>query len=587
MTHPQGWDIYDAQAEGLDLAQFIATCPTMEMPGDAGAKLPFSFLGYDTARYWFLPRKRRVPFTIDMGRFGPSALLEVAPLGFWGGAGLVKDNGSIKTDAAQDWIIEEQEKIGMVDLRRLRGAGVWRDGEQIVVNDGQQIVTMARERVLYETFGSSEGAEYIPSEARFGDMTGEESTNEEGRALAALFIAQRFASPSFALYAMGWSLIACFGGILAWRPHIWITGRKGTGKSWAIENLIGPLCGDFASKWGSRASEPGIRRTLKTDARPVIVDEMEPKNKAAVAKIDALTDLARNASCDASSRSVLASGEGTVTFMVRSCFCFASVQAPEMNAANESRIMRLELQPLDGDGERDKKDASKSAAPLLRDASRFRRRLFLALPRIIADIEYLRETLPGTMGDQREVDMWAPILTAAWAVQSAESIQSAAGKDWLIDSMNDAMKGREAVIDDEERVIEHILESPVRTDDMKTRTVAELLVTADSVEGGQADAMALLARQGLSISLMRNGDGVKHRYLAIAQNSKALQRMLEGTPYEHGYDQQIKRHRLCNGVDPQQVKIAGKNTRCRCLKWEPFREKYLGAEAQGRLEGAE
>ena len=112
--------------------------------------MPFAFMGFDAGRYHFLPYTTRMPFSIDRGRFGPSPLLELAPLSWWADMSLIRDNGAIKTDAAQDWILAEQAKVGPVDLRRLRGAGVWRDGEGIVVNDGRQIVTMAGSRWSYE-----------------------------------------------------------------------------------------------------------------------------------------------------------------------------------------------------------------------------------------------------------------------------------------------------------------------------------------------------------------------------------------------------------------------------------------------------
>ena len=108
MSHPQGWDIADAVADGIDLAAFIRDCPTREFAADPGSRPPFAFLGFDGARYHFLPYLTRMPYAIERGRFGPSALLEIAPLSWWGDMSLIRDNGAIKTDAAQDWIVDEK-----------------------------------------------------------------------------------------------------------------------------------------------------------------------------------------------------------------------------------------------------------------------------------------------------------------------------------------------------------------------------------------------------------------------------------------------------------------------------------------------
>lgn len=588
--HMDGWDIADAAAEGMDLAAFTRDCPRLKLTEEAQKKLPFSFLGFDSGRYWFLPRRRRVPFTIDMGRFSPSQLLELAPLGWWGDMSLIRDNGAIKTDAAQDWIVDEQEKAGMVDLRRLRGAGVWRDGEQVLVNDGEQIVTMAGERLEYDGFTSAAGAEYIPSETRFGDMTGEESTDAEGAALAALYSSQKFARALDPIAALGWALIAPFGGLLKWRPHLWITGRRGTGKSTVlIEKLIDPLLGEFAYKGTGRATEAGLRRAANLTARPIRLDEFDPGPHQAKGDIDRLGKvvvLARNSFCDSTAVSTMATGEtGTVTFIIRSCFLFASVNLLQMDAAIESRVVRVEKEPVE-DIQTEMERMKGECARVMADPARYRRRIFRALPRILSDIDAVHEQLLSYLGDAREADVIAPLLCSAWAVQSSESIMGEAGTAWCVELLEDMSTMHAERIEDEERVVEHILEAAVRTDDMKTRTIAELLGKVESYEGGADDARDLLARHGLAVTNIKNGDGKRHLYLAIAQHSTALERILAGTPYERGYEQQIRRHPLCRDGETAVVRIAGKSTRCRCLDWEGFRKTYL-AEDQGRLPGVE
>ena len=581
---PQGWDIANAQAEGLDLAAFISSCTVVEDAAETG-RLPFALLGYDSARHYFLPYNRRVLFSIDMGHFTASQLLELAPLRWWGDQNLCKDTGAIRVDQAQDWLLKlyEDMHIKYVDLRRLRGAGVWRDGDQIVVNDGAAIVTMAGERVEYDAYKSAIGAKYIPSETRFGDMTGEEATDAEGAELVALFCSQKFSRALDPLAALGWALIAPFGGLLRWRPHLWITGRRGTGKSTVlIEKLIDPLIGEFAYEGTGRTSEPALRRAGHLTARPYRLDEFDTRAKSDLERLSRIVNLIRNSSCDSTAVTTLASGDsGTVTFIVRSCFCLVSVNVLDMDAAIESRFVRIEKLPVDDisvEMERMKGECSHVMA----DPARYRRRIFRALPRILSDITSIHDQLLSYLGDAREADVIAPLLCAAWAVQSGESIMGEAGIAWCSKLLADMSAMHADRVEDEDRVIQNILEAQVKGDDMKTRTVAELLGAADSMEGGQIEARALLERHGVKLASIKNGDGKLHRYLAIAQHSKEIEHMLAGTPYEHGYEQQIRRHVLCKDGEAVVVKIAGKSTRCRCLDWEGFRGQYL-AEEQGRL----
>ena len=512
----QGWDIADAAAEGLDLPAFIHDTPALETSTEQG-KLPFALLGYDTAKHWFLPRRRRIPFTIDMGHFTGSQLLELAPLGWWGAQNLVKETGAIRVDQAQDWLLQvyEQEKIGMVDLRRLRGAGVWRDGSQIVVNDGAQIVTMAGERLEYDAFHSTACAEYIPSETRFGDMTGPESTDEEGAALAALFGSLKFLRKLDPVAALGWALIAPFGGLLKWRPHLWITGRRSTGKSTVlIEKMIDPLLGEFAFIGSGRSSEPSIRRGMNLTARPGRFDEFDPGPRAPKSDLERMGKvivLARNSSCDSTAMTTLASGDtGNVTFVVRSCFLFASINLLEMDSAIESRVVRVEKLALSKDEIRAEIERMKrDCAHVMTDPSRYRRRIFRAMPRILEDIDAVHPLLMSFVSDARQCDVIAPILAAAWAVQSAESVMGDAGRAWVEELLDDLIREQEEHVEDEDRVIEHILQASIRTDDLKTRTVSELLARADSSEPG--DARETLERNGLKIANIKNGDGLSHR----------------------------------------------------------------------------
>ena len=583
---PQGWDIVDAADEGIDLAAFIRDCPRQPSADEEVEQLPFIFLGHDQNRYWFLPRKRRVPYTIEMGHFTGSQLLELAELNFWSLAQLCKDTGAIRIDAAQDWLLKRPEALQMVDLRRLRGAGVWRDGSRIVVNDGSAIVTQAGERMNYEEFYSECGMEYLPSDTRFGEMTGPESTDEEGAALHALFTSQRFARKLDPVAVLGWALIASFGGLLPWRPHLWITGRRGTGKSRIIlEMLVDPLLGEFAHFATGRATEAGLRRAVNMTARPVRLDEFDVRGKADVERQARILHLARNSSSDSSACVTMAGNDGgVVQFIVRSCFCFASVNMPESDAAVESRMIRVEKQAVPDVGVEMERMA-RECSRVMADPARYRRRIFRALPRILSDISAIYDQLLCFLEDARETDLLAPLLCAAWAARSQQSIAGDAGHVWVGELLSDIYEVHAERVEDEDRVVQHILSAKIKTDEQRTRTVAELLVGADSLTDDSPAACDVLSRHGIKITNLENGDGT-HRVLAIAISADPITNMLADTPYAGGYGSQLSRHPLQRGQ--KLVRLAIGVRRCRCLDWNAFLDKYLGhgekkIEAQEQL----
>jgi putative DNA primase/helicase len=582
---PQGWDVADLVAEGGNPAAFIAEAGVRE-PVEEAEGAPFVPLGYSDSHHVYLIKGQRVPMSVARGQWTQSKVLELAPLAFWSQVDMTTDNGSIRVASAQDFLGALSAKAGRYWPELLRGAGVWREVDgRIVVNDGAQIVLQDGSTLTYEQHKS--GAHYLSSEVRFGDLQGEAAKAFEGQRLLELFEAQNWTLPVHALIAMGWSLIAPFGGILGWRPHIWVSGRKGTGKSWVLENLIRPLCGSFAYVGTGKDTEAGIRRSLRTDARPVVLDEMEPGDRRSEEKVKAIITLARNASCDSSERITIVGKDGEpVQYRIRSLFCLASINALDYNAAVDSRIIRLELRSINEGQERSKEALSRDYADVRVDMGRFLRRLFLSLPRVLADIDYLRRSLVGQIGDTRQVDQLAPILAAVWAACSDESIDSDAGREWIDRQFEGLAIIAEERVEDEDRVIEHILSATARTDEQHTRTVAELLRSADNGTDPESSLSgALLSRMGLKLLNYENGQGTR-RTLAIASNADALQKILAGTPYEHGYDAQLRRHPLCITASKcRQVRMALGKIYCRYFDWEGFQAKYLSEAKEGKGQG--
>jgi len=208
-------------------------------------------------------------------------------------------------------------------------------------------------------------------------------------------------------------------------------------------------------------------------------------------------------------------------------------------------------------------------AEAMGDPGRYRRRIFRALPRILDDVSTLRDSLPKSLGAARDADLWAPILAAAWAVQSDESITCDEGQDWLARVLDEEQATRQTSIEDEDRVIEHILSAQVINDNNERRTIAELL--AASRDNGGDKAGQLLERNGIRI-LSTGGKLV----LAIASRSDAIARLLKDTPYESGYDAQIKRHPLCVTPDkPARARMGEMNIYVRYLDWAEFRTAYM------------
>jgi len=585
LSHP-GWDIVDAIADGINPGDFIESCGRYFQDADAplfaDGPCPFRCLGYDEERYYFILGEQRQQFTIAKGGFSSSQLNELAGSAWWALNGAVGRSGGIDVQLAQALVIAMQNKAGLFYPEMLRGSGVWREdddeGIKIVINDGRRIITQNGSSFPLEEYQGKSA--YLRSRVGFQNMDGPMSSSVDGELLEQLFIVQGFSRRVDALAALGWAVIAPFGGLLSWRPHLWITGRKGTGKTFVQENLISILCGKYAHLGSGKDTEAGIRRTLNMDARPVILDEMEPKSRNARENVSKILDLARNSAGDGSGRVTMASGEGTTTFLIRSCFCFASINMPDEGAAIASRIISCELQvPKD---EQEKIRHSRDLYPrAMRDPARYIRRIFYSLPRILDDIEYLSRGLSAFMDGQREADLWAPVLAAAWAIRSDKPISCDEGLDWLNAAMTEQVTDHVDTQEDEDRVIEHILAATMMSDEKKNRTVAELLeISARNVYHGEADgewATLLLSRAGIKLLRASEVWSDGKQTIAFATRSDMIAELLADTPYAVGYDAQIKRNSLCRnyrGPGAQINYLIGRRS-SRLLEWPGFRDKYI------------
>ena len=157
---------------------------------------------------------------------------------------------------------------------------------------------------------------------------------------------------------------------------------------------------------------------------------------------------------------------------------------------------------------------------VMRDAGRYRRRMFRAMPPCSPTYRARTPSSSSSSRTRASATCWRRCSPPRGLCRGrrASTPRRAA---WLGGYMDDAMRTHADRIEDEERVVSHILEAQIRTDEMRTRTVAELLLSAD---GGAVDARDLLARHGMRLYEMKNGDGNRHRYLAMAQHSTAIGR---------------------------------------------------------------
>jgi hypothetical protein len=225
---------------------------------------------------------------------------------------------------------------------RVRGRGAWRgDAGELVLHCGDVIFSGR------EYFEPGRIGRYVyPSGAAITKpalRAGKQGVECAGQVLLDVFNTWNFKRGELdARLLLGWICAARIGGALDWRPLVWITGSRGTGKS-TLHKMIGGLFGSALIQVAD-ATAAGIWQKLGRSTLPVTVDELEAE--ADDKRAGKVIKLAREA---ASGALVLRGGadHNAAEFVARSCFMFSSILIPPLLPADRSRMAILELGELD------------------------------------------------------------------------------------------------------------------------------------------------------------------------------------------------------------------------------------------------
>lgn len=163
------------------------------------------------------------------------------------------------------------------------------------------------------------------------------------RDLLALLNEWKFTDPVMAELVLCWIVLAPIGGALDWRPHLWIVGPSGAGKTTLQTKVIRPMLGD----WGvatEDATEAGLRQSLDQDTLGVMFDEFEPDDSNATL-MQKVLKLVRGASSGAETMRG-GTDHKAKKFVARSCFMFSSIQYVAMDQQDRNRMAIVQLSKI-------------------------------------------------------------------------------------------------------------------------------------------------------------------------------------------------------------------------------------------------
>jgi len=122
-----------------------------------------------------------------------------------------------------------------------------------------------------------------------------------------------------------------------WRPHLWVSGPQGSGKTLLIE-LFDRIAGNLSRRYeGQTLTEAGFRQDIKHDFRLTMIDEFEKSDSR-----QELLNLLRSAGRGGSATKGTPSGKAT-HHSIRHMTLIASIERGLSRAAEKHRFINIEM----------------------------------------------------------------------------------------------------------------------------------------------------------------------------------------------------------------------------------------------------
>jgi len=442
-----------------------------------------------------------------------------------------------RPELAAEALVNAAHTVGVWDpFGRVRGTGAWagEDGELVLHTGGGIYVGPKEEGGGGEWLPPGAVGRYVYPAAAPGPRPAAEpqGAGEDGPAgeLLKLYKCWNWRrGETDAMLLLGWTGAAMLSGALKWRPLVWITGRRNTGKSTLRQDLLEHVFdGELLSV--SDATEAAIWQRLGYAALPVALDEVEAEEDNR--RAGRVIRLARQATSGGIIIRGGADHQGA-DFIARSCFLFSSILVPPLLAQDRSRMAILELERIDREAERPKLEPRRLRAI----GSGLRRRLTDGWWRLGEAIDQWRAALAEAGHDGRGCDQFGTLLACADIMLYDHAVSSDELTSWAEKLSAATLAEREDDAEDETRCLGHLLSSildPYRKG--ARRSVAEWISEAagDSHRappGGEEPALpdAIEANRILGTYGLRIVEAEGRRWLAVANSHQGVAALYHGT----------------------------------------------------------
>ena len=545
----------------------------------------FKILGYDKDEnsklvYFFFSFEAKTVVKLSPTSMNKSNLMMLAPLNYWehefGGSGSTKVN----TDMAQQFLIGQSHKMGQFKDKLIRGRGIWLDNDSFIVHTGTKLIADNTKYDLSEY--QSKYVYEIGESLSYGIGTGL-STTESAKLIDKMkwLLWERNIN---AYLLAGWCVIAPFCGALNWRPHIWLTGPSGSGKSWVMSILLRKVLGDIPVVVQGKTTEAGVRGLLQSDARPLLFDESDVDDENDKIRIQSILALARSSS--GNNTGVVGKGTqtgGSRSYEMRSCFAFSSIGVALNQRADHTRFTVLSLRAFEN--ERTKEQFAEYELSLNElvneDYSRdLQARTLSIFDVVLENSKTFADAASHLIGNRRVGDQIGAMLAGAFSLTSKHKITYDKAIDWLKDKDLTEEKSLSQT-KDELQLFSLILGHSISVEGEfrnMTRTIGELIL----IESNYI-LESHITPDTAKNRLRREGIMIWEGKIVFSNTSPAIKRIIRGTSWGSNHANVLLRIEKAEKIPPKTF-YPGLNSRGVGVPLEMITEDYTVSKTETEKE---
>ena len=566
-------DLFTREGASETLSELGFTQPKPKAPEAANDNDPFYPLGYDRGFYFYLVTGTKQLCKLSASQHSKAHMMQLAPLDYWNTEYPAKSGPA--WDVAADELMRACEDRGVFSPDVIRGRGAWLDdgrtvfhfGSHLWVDGTEMAVTRIRSKYVYEMDRS------------ISSPSGKELSDTDGQMLVDIAKQFRWSKPASAALLAGFVALAPLCGALKWRPHCWITGGAGCGKTTVLNDFVHYLQGGKDIFAQGNSTEAGIRQTLGSDALPVLFDESEQNNDREVGRVQNVLSLIRQASTESAAKTLKGTAGGdAMHFITRSMFCLSSIQVGMKHQADLERLTVLALRPKREDTDAAENwDKLKDQLHLIHRDSELPARLFTRslnlLPTTLKNISTFVDAASRKFGSVREGDQYGTLLAGCWSLMNSR-LATPAEATALIESFEWDEFRENIEVDESTKALGALLEAQIRIGGGTGSATVYEIVRAST---GAATAGVSLTQPDAEATLQRYGMRVVNDDLLLSNNSHSLVELLHGTPYGADWRGQLLRVPGVRRHD-KAVRFNGQASKCVAVP--------LGSIMDRRREGA-